>query len=307
MLGTPHTEPSDYELFGLRLRSDIALPELFPAPREDAPDVVIRVGELGEPPAQPGLTATEDALLLTVAGVGRYRIRGGEEIVVDATPGVPERNVRLYLLGSAMGALLHQRGLLPLHANAIEIDGQAVAFMGESGAGKSTVAAWFHDRGFRVIADDVCVVKFDGDERALACPGLPRLRLWEEALEATGRPVAEYPRSYLGDDDFRKYDVSISANAARKACAIGAVFVLARSDDVVVDRLSGIEAIQAVFDNTYRGSYLGRVNGHRAHWSAAVRLIRNVPLYRLARVWRLDRLDEQCERILARVRDSARV
>ena len=60
-----------------------------------------------------------------------------------------------------MGAALHQRGILPLHANAVEIDHRAVAFMGASGAGKSTLAAWFHDQGYPILADDVCVIRAD--------------------------------------------------------------------------------------------------------------------------------------------------
>ena len=46
--------------------------------------------------------------------VGRYRIEAGNRITVESEPGVPERNVRLFLLGSAFGVLLHQRGLLPV-------------------------------------------------------------------------------------------------------------------------------------------------------------------------------------------------
>ena len=94
-------------------------------------------------------------------------MRDGNQIVIDAAPDATDRNVRLFLLGSALGALLHQRGLLPLHANAIDLGGGAVAFSGHSGAGKSTIAAWFHDRGHRILADDVCVVGFDQSGRAL--------------------------------------------------------------------------------------------------------------------------------------------
>ena len=119
---------------------------------------------------------------------------------------MPERNVRLFLLGSAFGVLLHQRGLLPLHANAIEIDGRAVAFMGPSGAGKSTLAAWFHDRAFRVIADNVCAISRNSEGRRQAAPGLPRLRLWAEALELMGRSSHALNRSFVDDDD-EKFDV----------------------------------------------------------------------------------------------------
>ena len=78
--------------------------------------------------------------------------------------------------------ILHQRSLLPLHANAMVVEGRAIGFMGHPGAGKSTLAAWFHDRGFDVLADDVCVVTPGPDGRPLAHPGIPRLRLWREAL-----------------------------------------------------------------------------------------------------------------------------
>jgi hypothetical protein len=292
----------DYSVFGLTVRSSLDLPELFPVENLGDPDVTVRIGALADPETAAGLHSSGKALLLTVPTVARYRIEAGREIIIEPEATAPERNVRLYLLGSAFGALLHQRGLLPLHANAVEINGRAVAFMGESGAGKSTLAAWFHDRGYRVIADDVCVVQFGADGQVRACPGLPRLRLGEEALQATAREASAFPRSYLGDDDFRKYDVSIDANAAGAASDIGAVFILAKGHGFSVERLSGLDAASAVFDNTYRGRYLDEVGGHRGHWSAAIALIRKVPIYRLSRLWDIDRLDQQCELILQSVR-----
>jgi hypothetical protein len=297
----------DYRVFGLKVRSEIELPELFTDESEARPDVAIRIGEVGSANHEAGLHADSAGLVLVVQDVGRFRIAGGKSIVVEPAADVPERNVRLFLLGSAFGALLHQRGFLPLHANAVEIDGKAAAFMGASGSGKSTLAAWFHDRGFAILADDVCVVRLDAEGRPIAYPGLPRLRLSDDALEATGRRVGQYPRSFLGEDDFRKYDVSIRANAARSACELGAVFILAKGDQVALEELSGIEAVQALFDNTYRGAFLDQVNGHQAHWTAAVQLVRKVPLFTLARTWNIDRLDEQCELILETVRETARL
>jgi hypothetical protein len=298
------SESSDYQVFGLRVRSDIPLPELFPATGDGVADVTISRGSVGAPTAEAGIQVDGNALILTVPAVAQYRIEQGSRILVDGEADVPERNLRLYLLGSAFGALLHQRGMLPLHANAVEIDGKAIAFMGESGSGKSTLAAWFHDRGFPVIADDVCVVRFDKDGRAFACPGLPRLRLWEEVLTATGRQASEFPRSYLGDDEFRKYDVSISANAAKHACAIGAVFILTKGDQFAVEQLRGVDAANAVFDNTYRGTYVDQIDGHHNHWMAVIELVRKVPIYWLSRLWDIDSLDEQCTRILESVRGN---
>jgi hypothetical protein len=294
-------ESFDYQVFGLRIRSEIPLPELFPAIGEAVPDVTIRRGIV--PPSGPsvGLQTQGAALILTVPEVGRYRIEAGREIVVDPEPDAPEPNFRLFLLGSAFGAVLHQRGLLPLHANAVEIDGRAVAFMGESGAGKSTLAAWFHDHGHRVIADDVCVVGFKGAQ-AIAVPGLPRLRLWSDALRAMGRDSRDYPRSYGGQEQIDKFDVPIERTiAVCEPQPLAAIYLLDGIEPFAFTRLTGIEAAEMLFAHTYRGSYLAAALTHRTHWTSCITLAGGTPMFQLSRVRDFDRLDEQCAGILAHV------
>jgi hypothetical protein len=292
----------DYAVFGLTVRSGIALPELFSVESPPDADVTIRVAPLTNPESPPGLKGCGDSLLLTVPDVARYRIEGGREIVIDPNPSAPERNIRLFLLGSAFGALLHQRGLLPLHANAVEINGRAIAFMGESGAGKSTLAAWFHDRGYRVIADDVCVVGFSDDGQAMARPGLPRLRLWGEALEATGRKAADYQRSYVGDQS-NKFDVPIDRAVALDGdLPIHGAFVLDRGDEFEIQPLTGIEAAEAVFAHTYRGAFVAAVGSAPSHWDACLRFVRVARLFRLVRPWGLHHMADQGAAVLTHVR-----
>jgi len=57
-------------------------------------------------------------------------------------------------MGSAMGALLHQRNILALHAGTIAVNGGSVIFCGPSGIGKSTLAAGFRRRGYPNVAGD---------------------------------------------------------------------------------------------------------------------------------------------------------
>ena len=294
------TSPGDWSVFGLVIRSEIPLPELFPCESSAAADVVISAGKLPEAAEAPaGLSVADRALLLVIPGVAKFRIANGRSITVEAEAGVPERNVRLYLLGSAFGALLHQRGLLPLHANAVDIGGTSIAFMGESGAGKSTLAAAFRDRGYRVIADDVCVVGFDADGNACAKPGLPRLRLWAEALEVMGHGTAGFEHSYVGDEQFEKFDVPLDpSSAVRSDTPLSGLYLLARGDEFSIDRLTGLEAADAVFANTYRGAFVSAANGQENHWASAVRLVRTLPVFRAAREWNLARLDEQCRMLL---------
>lgn len=288
---------STYRLFGLNLRSEIDLAGLAPPAEAGEADVEIGFGPV--PAADHvGYRATEDGTLLSVTKVGRYLIRDGREILIDAAPGASERNVRLFLLGSAIGALLHQRGLLPLHANAIDIGGRAVAFSGHSGAGKSTIAAWFHDRGHPILADDVCVIGFDDNGRALAYPGIPRLRLWREALEASGRDADAYSRSF---DDTDKYDVPTLSDARPEPLPLAAIYLLRKAEDsdgnAEIERLKGVEAVDTLVSNTYRGGYLSMIGRTREHLTACVRVARAVPVFRAQRLWGFDRFDEQAQRL----------
>ena len=283
-----------YSVFGLDLRSELPLPELLEEEKSARPQVTVRIDKVPEAPvAGPGPHLTEGGLLLVIDGVARYFVKDGSEIIIEPEPRVPDANLRLFLLGSAMGALLHQRGLLPLHANAVEVGGRAFAFMGESGAGKSTLAAWFHDHGFRVIADDVCVVGFAGDDRPQVRPGLSRLRLWRDTLDATGRDAADYQRSFFGDDA-DKYDVPLAKPCSSdEPIPLAAVYLLERSEALAVEPLTGVAAAEAIFANTYRGAYVPITGSSHDHWSAAMQLVRNTPVFRARRPWGFEYLADQ--------------
>lgn len=290
-------EAGRYRLFGLVIESDLVLSELHPADRASPADVRIVRGVDGHVNDAPGIRAEGEALVFAVPGLARYTVTGGAHILVEQAPGASARNVRLFLLGSVFGMLLHQRGALPLHANAIEIDGHAVAFCGASGAGKSTLAAWFHDRGHRILADDVCVIGVVAGA-AVAQAGLPRLRLWRDALAKGGRDVARYQRSF---DDMDKYDVP-TGDVRDGALSLAAVYRLERSDTPGLSRLSGGAAVEMLIANTYRGEYLQATGGVQRHFADCVALARSVPAFATGRVWGFERFDAQATEMEAHAR-----
>lgn len=283
-----------YELFGLVIESDMALPEL--AAFGDGPDgrpvdLTIR---LGEPADQ-----ASGAYILDIAGVARFTISGGSAISIEPVAGTGDREIRLFLLGSAMGAALHQRGILPLHANAVAIDRRAIAFMGRSGSGKSTLAAWFHDQGYPILADDVCVVRAERDS-TIAYPGLPRLRLWRDALEASGRAADDHSLSFHPDNDPRqKYDVPIPPQAVAGApLPLAALFLLEEGPELRIERLAGSRAVEAVSANTYRGRLIGEVGDSNAHLAACVTIAQRTPVFRLERPFDRAGFDAQSAAVL---------
>jgi hypothetical protein len=138
----------------------------------------------------PFLQMARGDLRLTVEGIGRFRITDGVRIAWHRQhSGVSDQDISTFLLGSAVGALLIQRGILVLHGNALEKDGQAIVCMGHSGAGKSTLAYALMKQGWRLLADDLVAVNPDG----LVLPGIPRIKLWHDAAKAFGLDPTALP------------------------------------------------------------------------------------------------------------------
>jgi hypothetical protein len=290
------TSARRYALFGLQLVSELELPG-FPEAQGRAQCVTIRFAPV-PPPPEGQVGAQDGALLLDVPGVGRFRIAGGEEILIEPASGASERNLRVYLLGSAMGALLHQRGALPLHANAIEIGGRAVAFLGRSGAGKSTLAAWFADRGHRILCDDVCAVSLEDGGRPMVEPGVPRLRLWDDALVRAGRDSADYERSFDGQE---KFDVpAAAASAVDRPLPLAACYVLGEpggGDKRGIERLAGAAAVDALVANTYRGRFATMLGLTERHLRLCLGVAASVPVHSAARRWGSDCFEEEAARL----------
>lgn len=288
-------------MFGLLIDSAIELPELRAGDGDAPADLTIALGMIA--PSDSARTDRQSQLL-TIDDVARYRVRDGRSILVERAAAADDANVRLFLLGTVMGIVLHQRGLLPLHANAIEIDGAAVAFMGPSGIGKSTLADWFTRQAFRMVADDVCAIRMAGGVPMVE-PGIPRLRLWEDALEARGSSADGLNLSFAGDPDYRKFDVPLPAEAGTDvALPLAAVYLLDRGPKLRLDRLTGLAATQALFDHTYRGEYVREAGLPRAHMQACMAVAAAVPCFRATRRWRAADAGEDNMQLLGHARQQ---
>jgi hypothetical protein len=215
-----------YGVHGLVIASEFALLELALRQRQpvDAPDVRIAMGPIGERPARttelPYLDADHGQALLKIPGAGRFLVEHGRNVVIEPDDDADPSFVRLFLLGSVMGLLCHQRGLLPLHASAVEIGGEALAFIGVQGQGKSTIAAHcLAQRPARLVADDILVVSFDAMGRPWAQPGMPSVKLWRDALHALGRDVNDLRPDWLRADKFHMPVIDRLVQAPVPLCA----------------------------------------------------------------------------------------
>jgi hypothetical protein len=295
---------ADYFVCGLHLRSELLLPELAGAVAATgaAPTVEIRLGSAGAAVADvrhvgPTFQVGANDYLLDVRHVARYRVREGAEIIVEPAASSAERDVRLFLLGIAFGALCHQRGLLPLHASAIPVDGRCIAFAGRSRAGKSTLGAHLAAQGYPILADDLCVLSFAGDEPPLAWPGIPNMKLWRDALAALGRgpDALEAVRTGL-----EKYYLPLNGQAAGGPMPLARIYGLHEArlpQQEGIERLHGAAAFGEVLDHTYRRHLLAPMGCAGANFAQCAALVKHVPVYSVRRRWGYDCFAEEMAKL----------
>lgn len=110
---------------------------------------------------------------------------------------IPEQKLMKILFSEVIGMHLCQKEYVLLHASAVVINGRAVMFAGEPGAGKSTTAAMFAREGYTILSDDLLVIDVS-DEQISVLPGRPILELWPEAAEALKLPSSNYHQRFPG-------------------------------------------------------------------------------------------------------------
>jgi hypothetical protein len=106
-------------------------------------------------------------------------------VVVHAAPTYQTRHL---LLHQVLPLVVGRRGRLVLHAGAVAFGSRCAAFLGPTGAGKSTLVAACVAAGASLISDDCLVLTRDGASW-VAWPSYPAVRLWEESVSLLGARV----------------------------------------------------------------------------------------------------------------------
>ena len=134
---------------------------------------------------------TGDGYLLRFPELADFSVSGGAlAVACRPAPGVTRDTCDHLYLNQVLPLVLSKQGKLVFHASAVEIEGGAVAFLAESGRGKSTLAASFAASGSPFLSDDGLVVEAAGKGFRIL-PSHPSLRLWQDSQEALIGPEAK--------------------------------------------------------------------------------------------------------------------
>lgn len=185
-----------------------------------------------------------------------------------------------YLLVDALSFSMVRLGKEPLHAAAVATDRGAIGFVGNSGDGKSTLAALFVRCGAALLTDDMLVLT-RAEGRWLAEPGPPRLKLYRPMADhILGRVEGTVPMNQATE----KLIIPLSAaRAASRPVPLLAMYAIdeAPSGRLAINRLSPAAAWPRVLAHT-AGHYPSDAQRLRRQFEFVTTLVRDVPIKTLS-------------------------
>lgn len=300
-----------YRAHGVCFVSDFRLRRVHPSRAVDAPsspDVhVCRHEKLEKTESQESTYVDSQGAIVHIhSPFGRVDVER-DEVRLFPIQGTTHRALFEYYAVYILAVLLHQRSYLTLHASAVEVDGQGVAFIGPQGAGKSTTASLFYEKGHKLLSDDlIACLPSSVDGPPHVDPGFPWMKLGEKSLgevfkrngDGLERPTPSSSKRVVPAHE-RQPDAPLPLQH---------IYVLGYHDDshdseeVEVKRVGTREACLVLLSNAFVQMFLEGTGADPKHLDRCAALARRIPMSVLGRPQSMDALPSVYNTILDDIR-----
>lgn len=185
----------------------------------------------------------------SIPRLGQVVASTGLEITVQPDPGTPADKLAPFLRTAGMGAILHQRGAVTLHASVVSINDRAVAFSGCSGAGKSVIAAALQVRNFPLLSDEICCLR--DPDRLYISPASPEIWVWPDAARSTAISHVDAPR-VRSDLPLKRIEARYFLNETVPLTRIYFLQPRDADEEVSIEALTPVDGTALFLDNLYQ-------------------------------------------------------
>ncbi|MGB8699344.1 MAG: hypothetical protein WCD18_08015 [Thermosynechococcaceae cyanobacterium] len=296
-----------YFAYGLGIHSELILPEFIQ--KDSCCDVTVTVQnadttylDIAEP--RKYLKVSPQETIVAIQGIGQFQVQKGCEIIVTPSVNPDIRLIQLCIAGSIIATLLYQRGYSTiLHASAIALHDQVVCFLGNSGDGKSSMAAALIAQGHQIVSDDVVPLIVETDAVKVV-PAYPQIKMGPAIATALGYDLDQliflHPRlgeyAYRSETDFDPSPLRLTR-----------IYILNDSEALSVEPLTLQSAMLELIRHTYGLQPLAAAIDRKRHFRQCTELLQQVSVCRLNRPRSIPLLPEVVRLIEADVLGTAQL
>ena len=278
-----------YQVFGVQIESQFELKELITILPCSNCDIIVRKSNTILRPATATIPANinfpitelkENYSYLELANIVQYEVRNNSDFIsIHINILDPEKLFVIYawFYGSVLTAALHMLEIFALHASAlIGKQNDLILFSGRSGIGKSTIAANLYNKGYKIVTDDKCVLKWDQSlNRFIVQPAIQIIRLWEDAIDNLDSDNFLEDKTPVADklNKFQfKINISIDDIHALQFKSLNIIRDTIPGSTLEVRKITGRRKLRLLQQQTHRVENIKALNKMEAHWNFIQRL-----------------------------------
>jgi hypothetical protein len=205
-------------------------------------------------------------------------------------------DVETLFLTSVLAYWLEQRGVLVLHASAVQVGENVAAFLASAGEGKSSLAAAFFDAGHRVVSDDILPITV-GESGITVHSGYQEIKLNPDTGEHYLGERFHTLRRFAPEAEKRCLVVAREDSRDRRG-SLSALYVIRRRREqrepcvVELQRLARRDAVIEVLRSTFTPTLVEGVGLAEGRLERMSQLVQRVPVFRVSYDSDLNRLPE---------------
>ena len=255
------------------------------------PNYIIKLREQGEISYY-----SKKEIWFHVKNVASYYIKDGNTIIVEPCENADRQVINIYIMCSSLGFIMIQRNMVAIHGATIVINNKAIILTGNRGAGKSTLSTALRLKGYKFISDDVAATYLD--ESIKVCHGFPYQKLCEDSMNKLGYDKNN-SRSFNSDGQI-KYLVAAKGEFVYEDTELEAIIKIEVGDvsKVTLEEIKGIEKVNLIINNVYRGEFLRYLNGATPiYLKKCLDIAKNIKAYKIIRPKNKFTVDEQIQLI----------
>lgn len=244
---------------------------------------------------------------LTCVGTCRFRIDPVLRTVTifDVSPKALDADLSHFLHDHVAPRILADQGYLVLHCSAVDMGGAIALFVGQTGAGKSTLGASLNRSGFPLLGDDAVIIEQVADGTHVGEPVYSSLRLFPEAIAALIGDNVE-TTIMAGYSDKRHVRLQSLAERSGTCLPVAGIFFLdgdAETAACRIDPVNPARACIALVGQSFSMDPTEPVCGAR-RLAACAALAEQLPAFELSYPRSFDRLPEVHELIRNALKNS---
>lgn len=231
-----------YQIENLKILSDLEIPMLRISHFEKA-DLRILVKENIKTPKE--TIETHDKYILYKDTYQNIFSINKKEIQVFIKHQKYKKEAAITIMGIPIGYLLQNNGFQVLHGSSVAHNNSGVSFIGMSGAGKSSIGLSLVNDGFKLVTEDLCIVKNKN---------IFNFSNWIKSTQSAIPERVIYSNKILIKKDSRGRSLFkvIDEHISRPKIKLRAIYILIDANDTQITELKASDAFKYLFTYAYR-------------------------------------------------------